>query len=413
MAALTSRLPPIHVWFETGREGAAEVRRLIFEGAQAKPGPRFDVWWRVPDVASLPVPPVLDSFVSGHLLWAAMLGQDLVVHGPVSRGGMYNMGQLLEIRRLLSPERYPRKIEVTPDEIVEVARPAGEAPQAIAAFSGGLDSSFTAVRHARQLAGEASYRLAGLVMVHGFDASLGRPDLFDAMRRRSEPLARFLDLPLYTVITNSKEQGGVMAWPQSAIPLTGAALALFSGHYPVGLVSAGAPHGIARFSISHPAVLDALVSNDFFRVVTDGGGFGRADKIELLAQFPLALRGIKVCWEGDDPSRNCGHCDKCVLTRLNFLAAGIIDPPCFETPLERAHITGLHLPSVSGARDFFRFAWHEMTLRGCKGPMVDLLDRRLRRVPPDRSLLAYLLTRRPGVRFARRVWARLTGRGAP
>jgi hypothetical protein len=394
---------PIHVWFEAGVEDGADVRRLIFEGVKSRAGNRTEVWWRVPGVTGLQLPPVLDSFLCGHLLWAAMRGQDLIVHGPVSRGGLYNMGQLLELRRALSPGQYPRTIELIPDAVVEAPRPVSDTGEAIAAFSGGLDSTFTAVRHQRRLAGDASYRLAGLVLVHGFDAPLARPDLFAEMRRRAEPLARWLDLPLYTVVTNSKENGGVMAWPQSAIPLTGAALAQFSGRYGVGLVSAGAPHGSPRFGISHPAVLDALVSNEFFQVVTDGGGFGRADKIEALLPFPVAIERIKTCWEGDDPSRNCGSCQKCVMTRLNFLAAGVPDPPCFDTPLELAQISGLSLPSMSAARDLFRTCWNEFEGRGSTGPAVDLLERRLRRVPPDRSLAAFLLSRRSVARLLRRV----------
>jgi hypothetical protein len=222
------------------------------------------------------------------------------------------------------------------------------------------------------------------------------------MRRRAEPLTDWLDLPLYTVVTNSREHGG-RAWPQSAIPLIASALAQFSGRCAVGIVSGGAPHGTPRFGISHPPVLDALASNDFFRVVTDGGGFGRTDKIEALLPFPIAIAAIKVCWEGSDPSRNCGRCQKCVVTRLNFLAAGFPDPACFETPLELADIAGLDLRSVSAARDLFRTCWNELMLRGRTGAAVDLLTRRLARVPPDSTVNGL---RRP----LRAVWRRLPKR---
>lgn len=384
---------PIHVWFEEGVEAGASVRRLVFEGAEGRRKPRFDVWWRVPGVTGLPSPPVLDSLLAGHLLWAAKLGQNLVVHGPISRGGLFNLGQLLEIRRCLSPQLYPRPIELIP-ETVSSPRPEGDPGLAIAALSAGLDSTFTVVRHARRLAGEASCRLGGVVMVHGFDVKLDRADQFAAMRQRVEPLARWLDLPLFTVVTNSKQAGGSSVWPHSAIPLTAAALSLFSGRCGVGLVSGAAPHGSPRFGVSHPAVLDALVSNDSFHVVTDGGALGRTDKIEALLPFPDVIKGIKVCWEGSDPSRNCGRCQKCVMTRLNFLAAGMPNPPCFDSPLSLEQIAVLPLPDLSAARDLFRTCWNELRQRGCTGPEVALLERRLRRVPPDRSLLAFLRRRK-------------------
>ena len=156
----------------------------------------------------------------------------------------------------------------------------------------------------------------------------------------------------------------------------------------------GTPHGSPRFGFSHPAILDTLVSNDCFRVVTDGGAFGRTDKVEALLPFPEAIEGIKTCWEGDDPSRNCGRCQKCVITRLNFLAAGMPNPPCFDTPLSLEHIAALPMPDIGAARDLFRVCWNEMHQRRCTGPEMALLERRLRRVPPDRSLLTLLRKRR-------------------
>jgi len=389
LAQVIPMIRPIDVWFDERNENGGLVRRLVFENVAGKYGPKAEFWWHISGPEQLPPLPVLDSLLVGPVLFAMMRGQDLVVHGAMSPGGLYNIGQLIEIRQSLSPERYPRRIEIRPDTVTVPRRTAEGASFAIAALSGGLDSTFTAVRHGRRLLGDASYHLRSLVMIRGFDAAPGQPDHFDEMRRRAEPLASFLGLPLHTVATNSK--GDSSTWPQSAIPLTAAALAHFSGLCDTGVVSAGVTSGSPRFSISHPAVLEALCSNDYFRVVTDGSGFGRTDKIEALLPYPEALAGIKVCWEGPDPSRNCGRCNKCVVTRLNFLAAGIRDAPCFDSPIDLSHIADLHLPSMSSARDLFRFCWNEMAERGITGPEMDLLTRRLSRVPPDK--VAYWLGR--------------------
>jgi hypothetical protein len=372
---------PVHIWFEEGQEDGEVVRRLVCEGVVGPGAPRLDVWWRIPGIASLPTPPVLDALLGGPLLWAAMSDQDVVVHGPVSAGGLYNLSQLIAVRQRLSPERYPRLIEVRPDSILEVARDAHEPSKAIAALSGGLDSTFTAVRHGLGLAGEATIPIEAMVMIHGFDASLDRLDQFDAMRRRAEPTIKLLDVPFHVVRTNSKLGG--RTWPHSAIPLTVGALSHFGHLAPIAMVSSGAPYGIPRYSISHPTAVEALASGDWFRVVTDGSGFGRAEKVELLAPYPAVLAAIKVCWEGDDPGKNCGACQRCVVTRLNFLAAGIRDAPCFDTPLTPNLIAGLSMRSMNAARGLFRDCWSELEARNCSGPEVDLLRRRLSRVPPD------------------------------
>lgn len=371
----------MHIWFEESQEHGEVVRRLVCDGVMGPGAPRLDLWWRIPGIASLPTPPVLDSLLAGPLLWALMSGQDVIVHGPVSPGGLYNLGQLIEVRQRLSPERYPRIIAVRADTIREIARNPDEPSKAIAALSGGLDSTFTAIRHGLGLAGEATISIEAMVMIHGFDAPLDRMDQFDAMRRRAEPTRKLLDVPLHVVRTNSKLNG--RTWPHSAIPLTVGALSHFAHLAPIALVSSGATYGTPRFSISHPAIIEMLASGDWFRVVTDGSGFGRAEKVELLAHYPAVLPAIKVCWAGDDPGKNCGVCEKCVVTRLNFLAAGIRDAPCFDTPLTPQLIAGLSLPSMNAARELFRTCWHEFEARNCSGPEVDMLRQRLSRVPPD------------------------------
>jgi hypothetical protein len=317
------------------------------------------------------------------LLWAARRGRDLVVHGPMSRGGLYNLGELAALRHALSPERYPRAIAVEAARVVDVARPPDEPERAVAALSAGLDSTFTAVRHARGLVGDARWGLDGLVLILGFDVPLHRKDRFDELRRRLEPLAASLGLPLHAATTSSMALGG-QAWPQSAMPLVGGVLSFFGARCAVGIVSAGAPHGIPRFGISHPPLLDALASND--RLVTDGGGYGRTDKVETLRDEPQALAAIKVCWQGPDPARNCGRCEKCVMTRLNFLAAGIPEPPCFDEPLRLEHVAALELPTLQKVRDLYRTCWNELEARHRDGPVVELLRWRLARVPPEETL---------------------------
>jgi len=77
------------------------------------------------------------------------------------------------------------------------------------------------------------------------------------------------------------------------------------GHLaPIALVSSGAPYGIPRFGISHPTAVETLASGDLFRVVTDGSGFGRTERVEMLTPYPAVLAAIKVCWEGDDPGKS-------------------------------------------------------------------------------------------------------------
>ncbi|MBY0510479.1 MAG: hypothetical protein K2P94_10070 [Rhodospirillaceae bacterium] len=83
------------------------------------------------------------------------------------------------------------------------------------------------------------------------------------------------------------------------------------------------------------SVTDHLMTGDRFAVVHDGAGFSRTDKIAAIMKNSLACKTLKVCWAGADQSENCGYCEKCVRTQLNFSAAGAkSSPPCFPSELD-------------------------------------------------------------------------------
>ncbi len=53
-----------------------------------------------------------------------------------------------------------------------------------------------------------------------------------------------------------------------------------------------------------------------------------------------------MCWEGVDQGRNCGVCEKCIRTKLNFLAAGIESPECFQEPLAIEDVHSLRVRNL-------------------------------------------------------------------
>ena len=375
------KTPPIHVRFDEGMEDGVPVRRMTLEGLRLPGHERIDVWWRFPDHSALPSLDVVDALVGGHVLMASKLGEDLVVHGAMSRGGLRNLHRLLEIRMALTPGTY-KPISIEPDRVAEFNGPSRGRGQVVAAMSGGLDSTFTVVRHAKRWAGERSHAIDALVLVLGFDIPRRRADRFAVLRERMSGLAASLGLPLFAVETNGIDHT-FGTWPQTAMPLFGGVLAQCAGRGGTGLVSAGSPYGTAHLAYSHTPPLDALTSGDDFTLITDGGGFSRADKIEALKQCPEFLASLRVCWQGQDPTRNCGVCEKCVMTRLSFLAAGITNPPCFDSPLSMDHLASMPLSSVTQARDFFRFSLAELNARGVRGPEGDYFRKRMTRVPPD------------------------------
>ena len=95
----------------------------------------------------------------------------------------------------------------------------------------------------------------------------------------------------------------------------------------VSLASAGwsIPHLVPH--ASHP-LIDSNYSSSDLRIRHDGVTLSRLDKVRLLAGWDLALQHLRVCNNTNAirPDRlNCGRCEKCVRTMLEFLAVGALD----------------------------------------------------------------------------------------
>jgi hypothetical protein len=114
------------------------------------------------------------------------LGQPLRVHGPMTKDALCDLNEFQEAWVRWKPHIY-RKVEVLPAETV-VPEISGDR-RAIAAFSGGVDSVFTILRHNRDHLGNASYPLHhSVLMVHGFDVPLSSPKQLVSLRERTKPL---------------------------------------------------------------------------------------------------------------------------------------------------------------------------------------------------------------------------------
>ena len=307
------------------RDGSAETTHL---------------WYEIVGGSKQEHPSALDGFVFAVLLYAMKLGTRLVVHGPMSRSALYNIEDIQSFWHLFRPELYKR-IDIVPETIVDLER-RKPGRRAIAAFSGGVDSTFTALRHKMKLAGTGSYNLDTVLMVHGFDVNLANADHFDRLIQRTEPFLTQLGVALRIIRTNSKELN-LQNWEDSHGLQLAACLHLLSEEFEFGLIGSTDRYDSLYFPWGTSPTTDHLLSGDALGVVHDGAGYSRTDKIAALLQYPFSVSGLRVCWEGKDQFKNCGVCEKCIRTRLNFLAAGQPHPTCFEGDLDLTLIDTISL----------------------------------------------------------------------
>ncbi len=305
-----------------GELGLRRVTQLATDNG----GVPVDIFHESPLMPPLENKTVLDGHVLCHLLYAMQMGLPLVVHGTLSRHMLRNLDELQRCWSRWRPERY-RNIDIIPDKVADVRR-VQATPRAISAFSGGVDGMFTALCQRRLFPESRRFPLTDVLLVHGFDVELKNPQYFNQLEMRVRPFLDDLGLQLRTMKTNSKDWQR-QHWEDSFMLELAACLHMFSDEFDYALVGGASAYDDLHLPWGSSPVADHLMSGDLMQVVHDGAGFSRTDKISDIARYPLACKVVKVCWAGDDQSTNCGHCEKCVRTMMNFLVLGHAVPECF------------------------------------------------------------------------------------
>jgi hypothetical protein len=130
------------------------------------------------------------------------------------------------------------------------------------------------------------------------------------------------------VRTNSRTLN-IQSWMDSNSAQLAACLHQFSNQYGRALIGSGEPYDALCLPTGSNPFTDPLLSGNFMAVMHDGVSFSRTEKVEALCKFPIVVDQLKVCWEGSLQYENCGRCEKCLRTRLNFAAVGENEPSCF------------------------------------------------------------------------------------
>ncbi len=265
---------------------------------------------------------------------------------------------------------YPkfRSVPMTATSAAAAAKPGATAEAAF--FSGGVDSFFTLMQHRRSI--------THLVFVHGFDLPLGWKEGRERMARNARDVAYALGLHLIEVETNMREFGDPhVSWPDAYCGAGMGAVALllapmFRRIYIPGSFSYEQliPMG------SHP-FLDRHWHNGAFELIHDGPEHTRFDKIQAIAQWPLAASHLRVCYQKTDAGLNCGRCRKCLWTMLSLDSIGCLEK--FGTLPSAIDIDELrrYPPVDKNQRDRFRNAIQALARRQEKPDLRRVLEQLL------------------------------------
>jgi len=309
-------------------------------------GAPWRVWYRIPEAWESALTVLADPFAVGSVLPAMLHGSDLEIRGTVSRSLLANLEDYVEVWHCWDEARYAR-IDVRATRETDPEAAAGA--EAVCSFSGGVDASFTVLRHVRGLAGRRSQKIGAAVLVHGFDIPVGDTAGFDGAFTRAAETLRHYGIPLIPVVTNYRENG--LDWFYAFGSATIACLHLFQRRFRSGLIAGAENYAYPSPTGAHP-LIDHMLSSSSFEIIHDGAGFTRSQKIALLAEEPPLARGLRVCWEGGHRDRNCGVCEKCIRTILNFRAMGYPRPEAFAHEVTLAQIRRIPIRNAAVLNEY-------------------------------------------------------------
>jgi hypothetical protein len=330
-----------HIWPQepTVKNGVVTISAIIEHSDHTQQ----HLWYKFPERYQSYISSSCDPFITATILRFMNLSADVVVHGQVSPCLIKNLAEFQSIWACWCPEKY-QKIEIIAEAEQEQTRDITFKSKAISTFSGGADSCFTVFRHRQGMCGRLQQNIQAGLMVHGFDVPLDQEHTFNRALDKSRQILNSLDVEIIPVATNFKQLG--QTWTDAVAPALASCLMLLQREFDTGLIPSTEPYnGLVAPLGSHP-LTDRLLTSDTFQIVHDGADFSRVQKLELISQWPAALKGLRVCYEGPQLDRNCGRCEKCIRTILGFRVVGVELPECFEKNVTNRQILTLAIKEL-------------------------------------------------------------------
>jgi hypothetical protein len=269
------------------------------------------IWFAVPSDTKLALR--AEPFVAAGLLEAMIRGVPLVVEAGIPLSPVLYQ-QLEEIQSIY-------KCWNTDLSHVEISADLSEAAciaDSVASFySGGVDSSHTLLTHREEL--------DTLIFLLGFDGGTSDHDWEKRLVEHRE-FADRVGKKLITIKTNARQ----FAFDRRIDWSFGYGLCLATLGPMLQLSKVFIPSGHTYSELfpegSHP-LSDPMWSTGVNRVIHDGSGFRRSEKMSDLREDQMILDNLQVCWRSS--SRNCGACPKCVRT---MVALHLLDAKCKKLP---------------------------------------------------------------------------------
>nr|WP_321403233.1 hypothetical protein [uncultured Desulfobacter sp.] len=307
------------------------------------PGKVHRLWWRLPVAWHDCVTTSADPFVIAFLFPIMEAGCDVRIEGCVSPSLLRNLETYMAVWQVWDPERY-KIVSIHATEELEEPQPAVSG-ETIMPFSCGVDSSYTALRHHRQLIGRRNCRIGAAVVMNGFDIWLNQPNaaaMYEGLLNGARLMLDSLGIPCIPMSNNYHELPTI--WGNGFGTQLVSCLRLLSARFDTALIPNSMPYSAPVTPWGSTPLTDPLLSSRHFTVLDDGAESSRVDKISLISSWPEALQNLRVCFANPNSHSNCCRCEKCIRSMLTFRITGVPLPPAFERDITDRQIRKVRIP---------------------------------------------------------------------
>ena len=305
---------------------------VVFEGL-----PRFEPDRIVYEIVGPDAPgqePNANFAVAAALPTAMSLGRPLHVRGWVDADFLATMEEYMAAWCRWRPDLF-QPVAISAD--VEMVPGASQRAGAIMAFSGGLDSTFALHAHKHAMLGRRQLDIQAAVLVQGFDIPLDNAQAFDIARGHVEAILDSYGVRLNVVRTNWQKPFSVK-WTMTHALGIAAVLHLFHRQFGSGVLADDNAYDIQITPWSSNAITNQMLGCGAFPIRPAGAAWSRTQKAGAVATNAAVLEHLRVCYEQPELGGNCGECEKCFRTKLNFRGAGVAHVPAIGAPLSVADV---------------------------------------------------------------------------
>jgi hypothetical protein len=181
-----------------------------------------------------------------------------------------------------------------------------------------VDSTYTLLKHRAEI--------THAILVHGCDMPLENSAYRSRAAARLGETAAALGVKLVEIETDLLRFSDAYAhwgYHYHGAGLTALAMLLSGGIRRIFIAASDLYSAMLPWGSSF--LTDPLWNTPLLGIIHDGAEAGRMKKLEKVAEHPLALNNLRVCFGCPDEGLNCGRCEKCYRTMVSLRVIGALD----------------------------------------------------------------------------------------